>query len=688
MKNYKTTLCIGTICGFLSLMGVDGDLADKKGDPSGLLIFLDDTQKQFASEAKLLSVALLQEAGPIVASMVLLVNVYQKEVCGSRLSEKWKATSADPVKFASERLDILRCAVGFDEAKAQKWVIKKINSSLCVLLPEKYLQDRNIARRSVEETVSSPMLTPVEQKLGLKVNHMETITAKDFSSTGASFEFADYFIENLGTIFVTHNDYHESGYQGVVPVWTLFITGHGLTAYAIAHLSIEQFKKFLLFLETNISTKLLYYMSCLAGGINNELIYKDREKNEAQTYSFVIITQALTDASIIVKSAIYHLDGALTLDIFVDFFHFFENAVTTGSLNYSLIASFLTPPLKDEALGSLPQIRLPGSTYFSVLDQDKVLSFESEFLKINKQSLDVIASFKEKPNASYLLALLLYEEDIPFELIINTQDRLPAIISMMPGDAVHHLKKISSAQHTVQEVMSRFVALTNLVAQKTFIIDEISGLLGGLQAGNVKGSISGVLIELTETKNSLYFSFKDTVYKGDGTVYHKATVEQEADYRLLLRNGLLQVSTKQEAQQQADMLFSSSLTAENALNTLRSLLYRMPSGSSVHVSELRGISCLNDRFKQCWQQVLTDITRILICPQNKPKYLKIDQLAVEAKLTGQETSIPLYENVIIMSGAQGYKVWYNQQDQRKFMINGKIYDRVSGTGLYSLSAVQ
>lgn len=63
-------------------------------------------------------------------------------------------------------------------------------------------------------------------------------------------------------------------------------------------------------------------------------------------------------------------------------------------------------------------------------------------------------------------------------------------------------------------------------------------------------------------------------------------------------------------------------------------------------------------------------------------------MAVEAKLTGQEPSIPLYENVIIMSGAQGYKVWYNQQDQRKFMINGKIYDRVSGTDLYSLSAVQ
>lgn len=231
-----------------------------KADTRGLLIFLDDSEKDKVGPISYALLAALEsEAGPIIASAWLLNNVRPTEAPKTQKAQKLLDTYNRILsKELSKRTDeeekevrkILLSAISFNDEAAKKWVIKEINASLYLLLPKKYLKSMNVSPENAD--IASKMLTPHELILGLKVNHMKTVNISDIQQPSSQPTYASYFIEALPDIFVTNSEYSD---KAAIPNWAIYLDGHGMIHNTVVQLSISQFKDFLTFLEKKLTQK-------------------------------------------------------------------------------------------------------------------------------------------------------------------------------------------------------------------------------------------------------------------------------------------------------------------------------------------------------------------------------------------------------------------------------------------------
>ena len=112
----------------------------------------------------------------------------------------------------------------------------------------------------------------IELQLGLKVNHMETIDFRSiipsyYTQISTYFSFsqsASYFVDSLDIIFCKKSDYINK--QVTIPEWCIFIDGHGAINHSIAYLTLNDFKKFLNFLEKEMITTLLVILLVMLQG--------------------------------------------------------------------------------------------------------------------------------------------------------------------------------------------------------------------------------------------------------------------------------------------------------------------------------------------------------------------------------------------------------------------------------------
>jgi hypothetical protein len=412
------------------------DDVDKK---KGLLIFLDDSEKEFGAVSYKFLTALYQKVGPIIVSTSLLYNVLKKR-------EEWALSN-------------LKSRIAF---QPEQWVIKRINESLSLLIPKTYLDDLKIDINKVKEFNNDTYaMFDIELQLGLKVNHMQTIDYMNVTQPSWA-QFADYFGDSLDEIFCKNFDYKNKNMN--IPEWFLFINGHGDINYAIVHLSFDGFKKLLHFLENKINTRLFVIGSCYVAGVNVDKVYGEIKLETQQYYSFPIIVQALNN--VITYTRTYYI--GLTD---YDFVSFFKKAIGLEG-HYSDIIK----PISNDLIENTPQIKLPGIEWFSVLDADnKIVSIGSILAKTRdpEKPLNVVNFFKKNPEL-----ILLYADDIPFELIINSS-RVKAVISMVSAKeinedlvAVIRIKKISSTQ-SFYDVLDWFKLVGSSEGRNIFLIDEI-----------------------------------------------------------------------------------------------------------------------------------------------------------------------------------------------------------------------
>ncbi len=524
---------------------------------NGILIFLDDIEGdnsprtyKFGGLSTGFVKAFLQEAGPIIVSASLIMNVCETKKLKERDPEKifqrfvmiasklFDGTVSDEEEIESK--NIILSLVDFTTKVARDWIIKEINSSLYLLVPKSYLQSKNIAEVDVEEFTARKPLTPTEQLMGLKLNHMRTVALAEVKKPIRSPLLADYFFKEVwnkkmeySTIFVTNSEY-KMHHNKAIPRWVFYISGHGQLNYSIVSLSLMQFKDFLAFLEGKITTRLLYYNSCYAAGINSEILYRDAEKEITKSYSFAIITQALTDAysantklGISVESSrrAHKITTKLIITIYGNYAEYIRKSTSSDIINYREIAALLTPVLHvSGGVQSLPQIRFPGLPWFSVVDDDKVVSLGSILVKSRTagESLNIAHFFRREGKMANPLGILLYASSIPFELIIDTKAIVndpPAIISMIPGNAAHYIGKIYSAVHSVDALLNSFLSVVGLAPVKTFVIEEITGQLSETISDlltadrSPRQTISYVIIQLAPEANNISFIYKDRVYR-------------------------------------------------------------------------------------------------------------------------------------------------------------------------------
>jgi hypothetical protein len=591
---------------------------------NGLLIFLDDSESDMATDVNkvgAISNAFLcafgQEAGPIVVSASLIVNVreYKKpdEQDPQTLVDRYK--SLEPTDDATwrELKTIILAALSFNEDTVKPWIIKRINASLYLLLPKKYLQDKNIAEKDVQEYISTDSITSVELQLGLKVNHMQTVLDIDeIKKPLPEPAFAAYFMDavwdnklNTSNLFVTNNEYRNYT-TSAIPLWSILIEGHGNIAYRITGLTLQQFKEFLGFLENKIHTRLLYYFSCYAAGMNSKILYEDAEKGVDKTYSFAIITQTLTDTTItvsLIEPEVY--EGKLRARSDTRYLNFLKEATASDSINYDALGDILGAP---DAPESLPQIKFPGLPWFSVLYDDEVCSIGSILTKTRTRPLDIATFFAKESKQAAPLAILLYAHNVPFELIINTKTKAelpPLIISMIPGDAIHHIKKLSSQINTAHNLMLSFARIAGLRPQKIFIIDEVNSEIDNLTVYNV-------IIKRTFKGSIVYYMDNNKLVKMVNKNVAEVSAEDTVEYARLLELCKLQkmvvptADQTKELQIQVNTLFAQQLTHEQAHKNILHILDTMPNGTILRIPKIKGTLC--PPTERCWHKLLIGLS--------------------------------------------------------------------------------
>jgi hypothetical protein len=452
----------------------------------GLLIFLDDSEKAekgtFGALGGNLVTALYQEAGPIIVSTSLLYMLLELRRKDNRSTDKLMNELADENIILKETGDfilkkeypvksaIVASRIGLQE---EQWIIKKINNSLNLLIPQSYLKSFGINRDEVEKYFEFSSLTSdVELRLGLKVNHMKTIDIKDISRPNEA-QFADYFVDSLDTIFCTKSDYESASIS--IPEWFIYINGHGLLNHSIVWLSLDGFKKLLHFLENKIITQLLVVISCYAMGVNSEKIYGNMKSEIKSYYSFPIIVGGINNLPIgnyppVVDTVAWYEYAKKQLTVRTNFANFLKRATTLNG-EYEKIME----PLFTGYASMVFQIKMPRLEWFSILGfEEVVVSIGSALVKARdpENPLDVLTFFKKDPEI-----ILLYTDDIPFELKINSNKRRaifsmvsPQLVGNRQEPVVQRIKKISSPTHLFN-ILHWFITPPQF--DQIFFIDEI-----------------------------------------------------------------------------------------------------------------------------------------------------------------------------------------------------------------------
>jgi hypothetical protein len=461
---------------------ITAELSKKRG----LLILLDEKEKNtiMAIGAALVT-ALYQEAGPIIVSTALFCTMLEQTAKEQRPIEAIldEANKLGHTSIAlHEKNGIYISKISF---QPKQWIIKKINPSLTLLIPQRYLESFNFGKDIIEEYHGNlAPISDIELKLGLKVNHMETIEAEKIIRPITATN-SDYFSDSLDTIFCTKLDYLNKNIN--IPEWSIFIAGHGRIVdnktdaytYKIVGLSLNGFQKLLHFLENKINTQLQTMQSCYAAGIHSKKIYGEMELGTQKQYSFPIIIQGLNDVVASIRTAsvdwqAWRNNRTIKLITHKNFFDFLKKATGLEEGDYKEIIK----PISDDFISNTPQIKLPGMEWFSVMEIDKkVVSIGSILAETRnpKKALDIVAYFKKDPEV-----ILLYTDNISFELKINSHN-VKAIVSMLssgpiknqPEFVIHHIKKISSSQ-TFEKILQWFRLVASSHESKWFLIDEIN----------------------------------------------------------------------------------------------------------------------------------------------------------------------------------------------------------------------
>ena len=593
--------------------------SDKK---KGLLIFLDDSEKDdLGAISYSFLTALYQEAGSIIVSTSLLYTLFEYRAKDNRsinviyneVKKEKMAVILDPnIQKATsirQKDDILLSKIAF---QPDRWVIKKVNNSLSLLIPIGYLESLNIDKEKVKKSDSSAHeISDTELKLGLRVNHMETLEYQsmsrpiytrfsDYMLRNVAFahyfisDYVNYFVDSLDTIFCKKTDYKN---KKDIPEWFIFMNGHGLINHSIADLSFYDFKQFLQFLDTKIVTKLLVVISCYVAGVNAETIYGDIKLETQQYYSFPIIAQGLNDVVTFNSrpgfwESRYNDKQIVNMYTHIDFIAFFKKAKELEDSYNEVIR-----PITLNLIENTPQIKLPGIEWFSVMEIDtKIVSIGSILAKTRdlQRPLDIVSFFKKDPNI-----ILLYADNIPFELKIDSLN-LKAIVSMAssglnkenairtvyemkdlsstpmlrkidnwlrkkakvmasmvssqlkfkdPVQGIQRIKKISSTMYNFSEMLHWFYWVASAESYKWILIDEISN------SNSIRNK--DILIVAGAQGITVYFKDKDNVlFKYEATKTEKVVLgsEDEEYYNeriRIIRNEYPQLAKKvQEARKE------------------------------------------------------------------------------------------------------------------------------------------
>jgi len=505
-----------------------------------LLGFFDESEhKDFdAIDSSVLS-ALYQEVGPILISTSILKHIIEIGKSDDRSTEDLKDAMVNATVYDSTKQNVLLSRVCF---KPDQWIIKKVNDALSLMISRKQLKFFNVDWNKANEHIDADLISDVELKLGLRINHLWPIGIYDILQHEVKEKGAGCSADEIKFLFCKKQDYVSKNM--VIPEWYIFMNGHGSFTRRVAGMPLDTFQSLLGLFSSYINTQMLFVKSCFAMGVNAKKIYEETPFGLTKQYPFPIIALGFNDIPTSARSAHTNphygrpapkkpdtLSGTLPpnyvyskeelewmfyeepeeMEEFVDWNRVLQ-LTRQLDIDFGQIAKIL-PAMESK---NTPQIKLPSMEWFSVMDVDKkTVSIGSILAQIRspQKPLDVATYFKKDP-----AVILLRTDDIPFELKLDRLSRLEHITSMVssgpmvekPDFVIHRIKKISFPINPVKKSVLEWLRLFEL-------------------SGAVRGSKIFFVEEFEDKKNLVLFGLPTE----PGMVILKAYFEDKDDNRFV-----------------------------------------------------------------------------------------------------------------------------------------------------------
>lgn len=413
--------------------------------PSNLIILIDHDEFENGYEGAVtdeLECSLVDKTYPILASKKLFHNVLNviRNDPALFLSNHEIPHDLRLLKTPEESHQLFLTAIS---ALAYDFIIKEL-FDFYLILPKKVFNDSAIIINAQNEEI-----TPLEQKYGLKIQHLKTINLFQEINipieNKTTKEDSDNFTkEILPALFVSKDK---------TPIsWNIIISGHGQLKSAEKEpeafgLPLPRAASVLTFFKKKINVEVLFLSSCFLKAFTQDLfsyaplteniqaIFLE-DKKIPETYPFDIIIQSLGDTITFSNLISRH---SLTKSCFVNMGKFFNNLEKRHSKDYfeilrvsKFIQSYSIADTIYHLLPKNSELLLPITS-----SRDKSIISFTHVCSKSKTGLFTIPSETKM--------ILLYPEKIDFSLIFNAsiaQKYPPKIASMAIGNARHQLKEI------------------------------------------------------------------------------------------------------------------------------------------------------------------------------------------------------------------------------------------------------
>lgn len=555
MRYFFNTLSLVILT--LSIFAESGKSAASSSSPApsrnrAIFILLDESEKDniWGAVSSAFALLLTQKAGPILATNSLVKNVLEKPV------------EFDPAKnYATDSKSFL---VSFNKSD---WIIKEVSNNLVLFLPRRIISQ---SPTDIDRVIDGAVVSETELALGLKVNHMRPLDADEFSSLSIN-KISDDFLRSFvhpyaiertgeleassyvkssgtGRIFVLNQEYARASIpEDLRPRWTIYLQGHGEPSTEIAGLGIAAFRDFIRLLEHGLTVNALVITTCYSGGKNiNEVFGKDASSFLHATYNYPIVYQALTDAP---TATLFERQIDKNKEPFLITGHrfrdFYDEAVAAQQPKDIAQLTNLIFPLvpgtdffgfyNNQYWGNAPQIRLPGLSYFVPIAKHNEIAIIGKTLAEFRdpyQPLNLKKFYRKIPSA-----LLLYAENVNFEIVVDQSDEtgLEAIISMIPGDAVHRLVGItvnktnnSFDDYDRAQVLGWFTKIARLKANKLFYVGHINDMVDVVVFNHVATPLFGD----TEPRFTTGAFYKDSAGRVMTISSYESGIKPADDYQI------------------------------------------------------------------------------------------------------------------------------------------------------------
>lgn len=402
------------------------------------------------------------------------------------------------------------------------YIIKKIVSAqdyhFYLLIPKSYL----------------PAKIQNDATFGLKTQALQTVTLQDINPTSKNYAACHKDMSDVITsLFVTKKDL-----QNYPFIWSIFMSGHGIYSETIqgyirgaqqtlenserqlveaknnpfyrqdlkaieerisrqkidlitlenkqhiAGIGMHEFRKLLVFFNSQISVNFLFYNSCFAAGQQAIDAYYDFTNKKQLMLNYPIASDAITEATTFTRQFTLHINfipSIYELTIPIDkngfikmlyksnFKAFFDALKSSAIISYNKLLSYVSFYASPDKIliANRPKIRFPGTQWFSIVDVDKDTYALTNTRAVAQGLKPLVIRNKN--------VLLISALTIPFPIIFNrlAKQSFPTFVSLQPGKAKHIFSSIEAPQYTLDEVLNGFFFSNKLYASKLFIIDKL-----------------------------------------------------------------------------------------------------------------------------------------------------------------------------------------------------------------------